>query len=118
MEKIPFGKHFYDEDFNPALYYFKKIMTWIALNAPDVSMILGIKKFIINLLFIFSVSALTLYIFGSEGISFWGILQLFTIGGALATIFYSRSLAFAILKMLLLWESQLRKTFEEKETFK
>ena len=90
-------EYFYKDELNVSIPLVKKGCKYIILNVPDLSLLMGWKRKAANIGFLF----IALY-FGSliliEGFTFIGLLEKIIIVSLIATVLYSRTVAFVSLK--------------------
>lgn len=95
----PWQEYFYDEELNPSIPLIKKGCTWVFMNVPDLSFLMGWKRRAAGIGFLIII----LYFTGlmlTGGITFWSYLWRTVIITSIAMVLYIRTIAFISLKYI------------------
>lgn len=89
-------KAFYEDRFNPAIPLIKKKCQWIIMHYPDFSFTYGIKRMIINLAMIFTVSAVIMH-FLVTGADILETIIVIILASTIASLLFLKTVAASVL---------------------
>lgn len=111
--KVNWQEYFYNEKYNPAIPFIKKSCHWIFLNVPDLSFLMGWKRRVAGICFLFIVIYFTGLMLLGE-ITLWSFFLRTAAITSIAMVLYIKIIAYMSLMYIEAYQKKAKKVLNRK----